>query len=220
MKKTRLAVICAAISVIAVFCGTAVIHYSADDQLTNEDFIRLHVVASSDSQEDQALKLKVRDRVIEYVDDSLVREAVRKADMDEDGIEFGIEDSRAFIIDNLDEIAEVAQDVIAEEGFDVPVSAEYGVSWIPRKAYGDVVFPAGNYEALKILIGEARGQNWWCVLYPPLCLIDTGEYEENEILRDAVMQGKYSQLAAEKQGTEKILKVRFKTLEIIKRISD
>ena len=220
MKNTKILTVCIVLAA-AVLCATGVwAIQNSSDQFTNEDFIRLHVVANSDSKEDQELKLKVRDRVIEYIDDSLVREAVRKDKGENESIYIGIEDSRQFINDNLDKIVDAAEEVVAEEGYDLDVSAEFGISWIPEKAYGDLVFPAGNYEALRILIGQGEGHNWWCVLYPPLCLIDTGEYKENEVLRDAVMQGKYSQLAPEKDGKVKNLKVRFKTLEIIKRFSD
>ena len=178
MKTIKTPLICITVILVAVLLIVASCGYqgaAAEEQLTNEDFIRLHVVANSDSDKDQALKLKVRDHIIDYVNDEMVREAVRKSDGTEGYVGYSIEESRAFITDNLDEIVDVAEKVISEEGYDYDVNAEFGVSWIPQKTYGSVIFPAGNYEALKILIGEASGRNWWCVLYPPLCLIDTSD---------------------------------------------
>ena len=88
--------------------------------------------------------------------------------------------------------------------------------FIPEKTYGSLKFPAGNYEALTVTIGSGEGKNWWCVLYPPLCLIDTarGEQEADDVLRDAVMQGRYSGLAEAARGEKTTgLRLRFKTLE-------
>lgn len=139
-----------------------------------EGIIRLHVIANSDSVDDQNLKLKVRDAVI-----AEVSKLESKKDIDE---------SREWIASHLDDLEAVADNVIAENGCDYRASAELGVRWIPEKTYGDMYFPAGNYEALTITLGEGAGQNWWCVLFPPLCLITEDEEELAEMGIDSADQ--------------------------------
>lgn len=129
--------------------------------------IRLHVIANSDSVEDQNLKLKVRDAVIEEVG---------KLDSSK-----SIEESREWLKSHLGDLEKTAEKVIRENGYDYGASAELGVRWIPEKTYGDMYFPAGNYEALNITLGKGEGQNWWCVLFPPLCLITEDEKELEEM---------------------------------------
>ena len=195
--------------------------------LSNEDFIRFHVLANSGSEEDQAIKLKVRDEVISYLDEALVKEAVQKSEGTGGTIDIGIGETRRYISDHLSEIVDMAESVIAAEGCSYDVKAEFGVSWIPEKRYGSVIFPAGNYETLKLLIGEAEGHNWWCVLYPPLCLIDTesNAAEYGEIMKDAIMKGKYEELAkmtgnsSSGTGGARFIHLRFKTLDIVKRFA-
>lgn len=132
-----------------------------------EGIIRFHVIANSDSEEDQELKFKVRNRVLAKVQNAL--EGSRSAAR-----------TRAYIEENIEEIETCALQCVRAEGFDYGVKASIGVTAIPAKQYDDVYFPAGNYEALTITIGEGRGQNWWCVVFPPLCLVDAREsgYEE------------------------------------------
>ncbi|MBP3384827.1 MAG: stage II sporulation protein R [Firmicutes bacterium] len=132
-----------------------------------EGIIRLHVIANSDSVDDQNLKLKVRDAVIEEVG-----KLEAKKDIDE---------SREWLASHLDDLEAAANAVIAENGCNYRAKAELGVRWIPEKTYGDMYFPAGNYEALTITLGEGAGQNWWCVLFPPLCLITEDEEELAEM---------------------------------------
>jgi len=126
----------------------------------HEGIIRLHVIANSDSVSDQRLKLKVRDAVIAYMDD---QEYLRT-----------VNDTRSHMEDNLRRLETIAAGVIASEGYDYKAKADIGIRYIPEKTYGDITFPAGNYEALNITIGDGEGANWWCVLFPPLCLLDEG----------------------------------------------
>lgn len=203
-----------------LMCGMAC-RYST--QLTNEDFIRFHVVANSDSEEDQALKLKVRDELLKEINGGLVRRAVGQAEAGDKTASLDIDESRRYIIENITEIEAAAERIVRAEGYDYDVRAEFGVSWIPEKTYGSVTFPAGNYEALKVLIGKAEGHNWWCVLYPPLCLIDTKNAPgaSEDIMKDAVLSGKYRELAeaAESGRPAKVLHLRFKSLETVKKIT-
>lgn len=226
MKEQRMPTACVIIATLMFIAMSASFVYSevqAGLGLTNEDFIRFHVVANSDSEKDQALKLKVRDRVIEYIDNAMIREMVGKSSGENEIIEIDINDTRVYIMEHLDEIVKEAEVVLAEEGVEQEVRGEYGVSWIPEKEYGSLVFPAGNYEALKLLIGEASGHNWWCVLFPPLCLINSDNSEGNEeILKELIRGGKYNHLekAAEEDSGRTVLKLKFKTLELVKRFSE
>ena len=136
-----------------------------------EGIIRLHVIANSDSEDDQELKLKVRDEIISQV-----------GDLNEKNT---IEDSREWLESQLDDFEKAAESVIRENGCNYKASAELGVRWIPEKSYGDMYFPAGNYEALTITLGKGEGENWWCVLFPPLCLITENEAELEEMGLDS-----------------------------------
>lgn len=124
-----------------------------------ENLIRLHVLANSDSEPDQQLKLKVRDAVIAYLAPYL--EPV----MDK-------ETAKQIVLEHQHELTALAEKVVTMNGAHYPVSLEVGVYDFPIKAYGSLVLPAGKYEAVRILIGKAEGKNWWCVLFPPLCFID------------------------------------------------
>ena len=170
--------------IIAVIFLTSVYAYGASRQSGSGDseeksggnyggVIRFHVVANSNSERDQALKLEVRDRVLAVVNQALVSETMLRHE-EEDGLtaRLDLEEAHDLIEENLDKIEAVAEEVIAENGSNYEAVAELGVRWIPQKTYGDVTFPAGNYEALNITIGEGQGENWWCVLFPPLCIID------------------------------------------------
>ncbi len=211
---------------------------SSQSKLTNEDFIRFHVIANSDSDEDQQLKLAVRDGVLAKINSELVKETMAQelaefqtsaaAAMNrgeekagETRVSLDLEQSRKYIQDNIKEIEETAERIIRENGYDYPVKAELGVKWIPQKTYGDVIFPSGNYEALNITIGSGKGQNWWCVLFPPLCLIgaEPPEDEElaeaaSELYKEILLDPKYEPLS-EERTTPTTLKLKFKTLELL-----
>lgn len=142
--------------------------------------IRFHVHANSDSEEDQQLKLKVRDQVMVKIQRGLMDEFSREmAVSDRLGLEVSemqhLETTRRWLQENLEEIEDWAQDAVREEGEAYPVKASLGITWIPERQYDGIYFPAGNYEALTLDIGEGKGQNWWCVIFPPLCLIDSGQ---------------------------------------------
>ena len=119
--------------------------------------IRLHVVANSDSEADQALKLRVRDRVLEQA------AALYQPEAD-------VQQATAQIRSGLDGLAQIGRETVAELGFDYPVTAQVKEVWFPTKKYDGFALPAGKYTALQVVIGEGKGQNWWCVLFPPLCL--------------------------------------------------
>ena len=135
-----------------------------------EKILRFHVIANSDSREDQELKLKVRDAVGLYMKDQMKEVTNRKE---------AEETANA----NLKKIEKVAEDVIAKEGRSYTVNAFIGPVDFPVKTYGAYSFPAGTYEAVEVVIGEGAGKNWWCVMYPPLCVPCAGvDMPDEEIM--------------------------------------
>lgn len=133
--------------------------------------IRFHVIANSDGELDQGLKLKVRDAVLEYIQPLL------KDSKD-------IEESRKILRKEDETIINIAKRVIAENGYDYKVESTLTEEYFPIKTYGNITLPQGKYEAYRIIIGSGEGQNWWCVMFPPICFVDVtkGEvaYEETE----------------------------------------
>lgn len=156
------------------------------EHLAKEVF-RFHVLANSDSQEDQNLKLKVKDAVVTYMEEELPASESRKQ-------------TRQWAAGHLEEIEKAAANVIRAEGYRYKVRAEVKECEFPDKAYGDITFPAGKYDALEILIGDAKGQNWWCVLYPNLCFVDSIHAvvpkEGKEKLRKALTAEEYDMVTA------------------------
>lgn len=163
--------------------------------------IRFHVVADNDSEVAQEFKLKVRDNTLEYMKTLFTGE--------ED-----VEVARGIILDNLETIEDVASNTAKEEGFDYNITAKLCEEYFPVKEYGSVVFPQGNYEALKIEIGAAKGKNWWCVMYPNLCFVE-GTYavideETKEEIKRILTDDEYKMLM---EGSK--TKVKFKFLEFL-----
>ncbi|MEN3002951.1 stage II sporulation protein R [Dehalobacterium formicoaceticum] len=127
--------------------------------LPNNDLIRLHVLANSDSAYDQKVKLLVRDEVIKYMTPYFQETKT-------------IAEARAKVQEQLPEIQKCAENRLASLGENYSAQAELGDFNFPTKAYGNLVLPSGEYEALRIVLGAGEGKNWWCVLYPPLCFVD------------------------------------------------
>lgn len=122
-----------------------------------DSVIRFHVIANSNSDADQALKLAVRDRVLEQAE-TLYPEGAT------------LEQARQALEGHLNVLAAAGRAVVEKEGYDYPVSAQITQCWFPTKEYGDFALPAGEYTALRVVIGDGEGRNWWCVAFPPLCL--------------------------------------------------
>lgn len=133
------------------------------DEVKNA-LIRFHVIANSDNDEDQQLKLKVKNRVIDYLYPYLSNSS-------------SLDNSREIIKDNMDEVKRISKDVIKEEGYDYDVNLQLSRENFPDKSYGNIVLPQGNYEAFRIIIGKGQGRNWWCVMFPPLCFVDESKAE-------------------------------------------
>lgn len=137
----------------------AISYAKSVSQGLSDSVFRLHVIANSDSEEDQNLKYKVRDNLIEYMN-SLIPQCENKK----------VVISKAQ--EHIEDFKKIAKNTIISEGYDYDVEVEIGNFEFPTKHYGDISFPAGFYDALKVKIGKAEGQNWWCVMFPPLCFVD------------------------------------------------
>ncbi|WP_411677740.1 stage II sporulation protein R [Caproicibacter sp.] len=140
------------IAVLLNFTG-----FTAGCEQIPSQVLRLHVLANSDTQEDQSLKLKVRDRILQessgMLDDVHNRNEAEKA-----------------VRQRLPLLKEAAQNEIEKQGYDYPVQAKLAKTYFTTRTYGDVTLPAGEYDALEITIGSGKGHNWWCVIFPQLCL--------------------------------------------------
>lgn len=146
--------------ILITICLTIVINYSSNTtSLLADKVIRFHVVANSDSTQDQLLKQQVKDEVIAYME-PLLRESIN------------IEETRYIIKESIPLIKEVAEQVVVDWGKEYSVYVALDEANFPTKSYGDVVLPAGEYEACRVILGEGKGENWWCVMFPPLCYLD------------------------------------------------
>jgi stage II sporulation protein R len=125
----------------------------------NCSLVRLHVVANSNSAEDQQLKLQVRDAILAEISPEF--EDLTNASQ-----------ARGLIVNNIKKIQELVEKEISRRGYNYPAHVELGRFNFPTKQYGEIVYPAGEYEALRVIIGTGQGNNWWCVLFPPLCFVD------------------------------------------------
>ena len=163
MKKIK----AVALVLIVILCGAAFTRVmqveakanAVQEKLSGEVF-RFHVLANSDSKEDQKLKMKVKEAVVAYMRENL------------SGAENAAE-AKAWAIRHKEELVRVSEEVLRAEGCNDKVTAEVVRCEFPDKTYGDITFPAGWYDALRIRIGKAQGHNWWCVLYPNLCFMDS-----------------------------------------------
>lgn len=187
---------------ILYVCISAVSYTHAVTTDIADSVFRLHIIANSDSAEDQNLKYIVRDKVIEYMS-SISQNASSKEDV--------IEIAKA----NLDKIQAIASQTIRENGYTYSVNVEVGNFSFPSKRYGDITLPPGYYDALRIKIGEAEGQNWWCVMFPPLCFVDVTSGvvpdESKEIMKENLSKEEFDLIS--KNSNE--VKVKFKIVEVL-----
>ncbi len=179
--------------------GTAVTIYSESTvNGISENIVRLHIVAESDSDIDQEIKLKVRDEVMEYL--------TGKLDLSE-----SIEETVKKINEELPNVEKIARDVLEENGHEGVASAQYGKFSFPTKQYENIELPAGNYNALRITLGSGKGKNWWCVVFPPLCFADSANgkisEEADEKLKETLSDDQYSIITSTDDDS---LPVRFK----------
>ena len=189
-KKIRIS-ICFAIIVSIIY---SVISFAKTSEKIRSEVLRLHVIANSDSGIDQNLKLRVRDAVLEEGKDIF------------DG-SVNIYNAVEKITPNLKIIEKTAKDIIAENGFDYDVKVSISREYFTTRTYETVTLPAGKYLALRIVIGEGKGHNWWCVMFPPMCL--PAAYEKKEI--SSVLNSKETKLVSKNPKYE----MRFKIVELV-----
>lgn len=147
-------------SLLIIYLLLSIFSYSnAVSKDISENIFRLHVIANSNSTEDQNLKYLVRNELINYMN-SISSNISSK------------EEAINLIEKNKDNFYKIAKQVISDSGFNYEVDIEIGNFSFPTKTYGDISLPAGFYDALRIKIGNAAGQNWWCVMFPTLCFVD------------------------------------------------
>ena len=182
----------------------AVSYVSAVSSDIQNSVFRLHVIANSDSSEDQELKYIVRDKVLEYIN-KISKNTSSKKEVIE------------IVTANINEIQKISENAVADQGYDYQVKLNIGNFAFPTKTYGDISFPAGFYDALKIEIGEANGQNWWCVMFPPLCFVDVTNgivpEESKYLIKENLSEEEYKLLS------ENNTSFKFKIVEFFQSIS-
>lgn len=166
MKRRIFIVFIFMIFLFFVFTSASSYASSVSSGLSN-NLLRLHIVANSDSDEDQNLKLKVRDSLIDYLN-SIVDKNNSKDEV------------IAILENHISDMENIALSVIHENGFDYDVSISLDHIEFPTKKYGNITLPSGLYDAVNVHIGSSNGHNWWCVMFPPLCLVNDGSMEMSE----------------------------------------
>ncbi len=191
--KILLSVVAVAISLYMAFSCT---YFTASAQTVKDDVVRLHILANSDSETDQGVKLKIRDALLQ-TNASILSNDVTK------------ENAKEHFEKSKDILLKTAKDTLEENGFDYEVKITLQEEYFNTRTYGNLTFPAGQYTALKVVLGEGEGKNWWCVMFPPLCVPAADGIETNENTADYLTQ------SGEKivNGGEKYI-VKFKLLEI------
>lgn len=246
--RIRLVILAAALLTAGFVCGMEfyrrqLMERAQMQEHLAQEVLRFHVLANSDSDEDQQLKIKVRDAVLSYLEAEMPGETsggesgTRFGEVSDraSDVEFGdvsngvsrigtnavssennmdVEQTKAWMRAHVDEIEKIGSEVVAESGYDYPVNVAVTTCYFPDKTYGDVTFPAGNYEALRVEIGAAKGHNWWCVLYPGLCFMDSTNAvvpdEGKEKLKNVLTEEEYSQVTV---GTK--FKIRWYFLDFL-----
>lgn len=215
MKKIKMRIIGLSILLISTlfFSGMYIYGEVKDiDKISKgykDKLIRFHVLANSDSDEDQELKLKVRDEIIKYLQPMLKQSK-------------SLEQSEQIILSESENIKNIGENIIKENGYTYEVEVKLEYNNFPAKQYSNIVLPAGEYKALRILIGEAKGKNWWCVMFPPLCFVDENngviDKETDEKLRSVLTEEEYNLIAEDNIEKTKDVKMKFKIVEIIEAI--
>lgn len=152
-----------------------------------DEVLRFHVLANSDSEEDQELKLMVRDTILHYMKSELPENA-------------DLAETEKWVKSHLEQMEDLGKQIVVDQGYEYGVRAELETCYFPKKSYGDMTFPSGNYRALRVSIGQADGHNWWCVLYPNLCFTDSVHAvvpeDEKEKIRAVLSEDDYEVLTA------------------------
>ena len=189
------------------FCLSAISYVDNISDDLQKSIFRLHIVANSNSIEDQNLKYKVRDNIIKYMN-MLCNNVKTKSE----AMQIAKNHSKEFYT--------IAKKTVEENGFSYDVNLNFGNFDFPAKNYGDISLPAGNYDALKIELGNGNGQNWWCVMFPPLCFVDISSgivpNESKEELKDSLSNEEEYILINKEKSSD--IKFKFKLFEMFQNI--
>ena len=200
-KKVKYSLILIILLGIYIFIS-AISYVTAVSSELEDSIFRLHVIANSDTKQDQNLKYIVRDKLIEYMN-SISLNAKNK------------EEAMKIANMHIDDFNEIARQTIIDNGYNYDVHVEIGNFSFPTKTYGDISIPAGSYDALRVKIGEAKGQNWWCVMFPPLCFVNVSSGivpdESKKVLEDELSEEEYS-IISDTNSAE--IKFKFKIIEL------
>ena len=204
MKKLKNIIILLILFCIYIFIS-AYSYVSAISSDLYTSVFRLHVIANSDSEEDQNLKYIVRDNLVNY--------------MNENSKDFSSkEDVIEYAKNHIEDFKKIAEDTIKTQGFNYPVTVEIGNFEFPTKNYGDISFPSGAYDALRVKIGKSEGKNWWCVMFPPLCFVDTTTGivpdSSKETLQEELSEENYK-IISDSDSTD--IAVKFKIVELFQK---
>ncbi len=202
MRKFLKNFIILSILFILFFAITAYSYATNISEGLAENIFRLHILANSDSEEDQALKLKVRDAILAYMETLTENMSDKQAVI-------------ALSEQHMEDFKQIAEQVIEENGYHYSATIEIGNFYFPTKYYGNISLPAGNYDALKIEIGEAEGQNWWCSLFPPLCFVSISsgmvDEEGEDYLKENLSEEEFSIVTENSNDIE----FKFKIIELL-----
>lgn len=202
MKNTKIKTIILLAFLLFIYIFVSAQSYvSAISSNLSSAVFRLHVIANSDTNEDQSLKLKVRDSLIEYMN-KICTNCTTK------------EEAISIATSHQKEFQKIAEQTIKDNGYDYSIKININNFYFPTKNYGDISLPAGLYDALRVEIGEAKGQNWWCVMFPSLCFIDISsgvvDEEAKENLEENLEKESYTIISDSKN---KDIKFKFKLIE-------
>ncbi len=195
------------ISVLTLLFALTITYAKNTGNDISQSVLRLHIIANSNSQLDQNLKLKVRDKIISdagklFVDCQNVDDAITIANT------------------NNKLLTQIAENEIKAQGFNYPVKISVDSVAFPTKSYGNITLPCGKYTALRIEIGNAKGENWWCVMYPPLCFTDgviVASKEANATLKDRLTTSEYNLITNQNSGAIPV-EIRFKIVEVVQKL--
>lgn len=201
LKRDRiiLSLFSGALSLYIAFSCT---YFAAAAQSVREDVVRLHILANSDSEKDQNIKLKVRDALLEK-NTLILSDGVNQ----DNAVEY-FELSK-------DELLETASDVLRENGFDYDVKVYLEKEYFETREYGELILPAGEYTALKVVLGEGKGRNWWCVMFPPLCVPAADDIEVKNNTEDYLTESGNEIV----NGGKKYV-IKFKLLEVYEELKN
>lgn len=202
IKNSKIGISITLILLLFLYTTISAISYvEAVSSDISDSVFRLHVIANSDSNEDQALKYKVRDNLLKYMN-NICRNCASK------------QEAINLVTEHQEEFKQVALDTIKKEGYSYNVKINIGNFEFPTKQYGDISLPAGYYDALRVEIGEAKGRNWWCVMFPSLCFIDVSSgivpEESKEKLQNILSDEEYSIIS---DNSDNGIKLKFKLIE-------